>query len=370
MALIALGFLVVLFLVAIFARLLEPFDPDVQDLSASLQGPGAAHFLGTDLFGRDMLSRLIAATPITLSAAAQGLGIAVVGGVPLGLAAGFLGRAVDAIASRVNDALLAMPPLILALAIVGVLGRGLSNAMIAIGIVLAPRFYRIARGAAQSISAETYAEAARADGVSSWRLLWRHVLPNASGPLLIQVSFGIGAIITAEAGLSFLGLGVQPPQSSWGSMMRDAFGVVRQDSFPLIAPSVLITTTGRWRSAAAAARWVRRLAAAAWSPGFRATLLAGLWLLAMAVGTGIAYALHVMKPIVSSVRAVNEMTGFPVLGVVSVAFPSKAQSEFRSDVWRFSAAAACLMLGLAVALTLNWAGARLAIGVIKSLVST
>ena len=102
----------------------------------------------------------------------------------------------------------------------------------------------------------------------------------------------------------------------------------------------------------------------------RATLLAGLWLFAMAVGAGIAYALHVMKPIVSSVRAVNEMTGFPVLGVVSVAFPSKAQSEFRSDVWRFSAAAACLMLGLAVALTLNWAGARLTIGAAKSQVST
>src|SRR5262249_14598010 len=158
------------------------------------QGPGTAHLLGTDLFGRDTLSRLIAATPVTLQATVQGLGIAMLLGIPIGLAAGFLGGVLDSLVSRGADVLLSIPPLILALAIIAALGRGLTNAMTAIGIVLAPRFFRVARGAAQSIATEGYAEAARADGVSSWRLLWRHVLPNASGPLLVQVSFGVGTI--------------------------------------------------------------------------------------------------------------------------------------------------------------------------------
>jgi peptide/nickel transport system permease protein len=242
-AIVALVFLALLLLVAIFHKLLEPYDPNVQDLNASLQGPGSAHLLGTDLYGRDTLSRLIAATPVTLQAAAEGLGIAVLIGVPVGLAAGFLGGAFDAIVSRVADAFLSLPPIILALALIAVLGRGLTNAMVAVGIVLAPRFFRVARGAAQSIATEGYAEAARADGVSSWRLLWRHVLPNANGPLLVQISFGVGAIITTEAALSYLGLGVQSPQSSWGSMLRDAFQNVRQESFPLVPPAVLVTLT-------------------------------------------------------------------------------------------------------------------------------
>ena len=242
-ALVALGFLCLLVLVAIFSEALQPYDPNDQDLTAVLQGPSADHLLGTDSFGRDTFSRLIAATPVTLTAAGQALGLALLIGVPIGLAAGFIGGLLDSVASRVADAFLALPPIILALAIVGILGRGLTNAMIALGIVLAPRFYRVARAAAQSIATEGYAEAARADGVSSWRLLWRHVLPNASGPLLVQTSFAIGAIITAEAALSYLGLGVQQPQSSWGSMLRDAFDVVRQGAFPLLPPSVIITLT-------------------------------------------------------------------------------------------------------------------------------
>jgi len=181
-ALVALGFLCLLVLVAIFSEALQPYDPNDQDLTAVLQGPSADHLLGTDSFGRDTFSRLIAATPVTLTAAGQALGLALLIGVPIGLAAGFIGGLLDSVASRVADAFLALPPIILALAIVGILGRGLTNAMIALGIVLAPRFYRVARAAAQSIATEGYAEAARADGVSSWRLLWRHVLPNASGP--------------------------------------------------------------------------------------------------------------------------------------------------------------------------------------------
>ncbi len=242
-AVVALVFLILMIIVAVFARWFEPFDPNVQDLNLSLQGPGWSHLLGTDFYGRDTLSRLIAATPVTLTAAAQGLGIAAVLGLPIGLIAGYLGGLVDAVTSRIADGFLAMPPLLLAIAIVGVLGRGLSNAMIAVGITLAPRFFRVARAAAKSVQAEAYMEAAEADGCSSWRLLWRHVLPNSSGPLLVQASFTVGLVISAEASLSFLGLGVQIPQSSWGSMLHDAFAQIRQTNFGLYPPAVLIVLT-------------------------------------------------------------------------------------------------------------------------------
>lgn len=242
-AMVALAFVVLLTLVALLSDVLPLAEPDAQVLQNRLRGPSAENLLGTDSFGRDTLSRLVAATQVTMLAAAQALGVAVLLGVPLGLLAGFTGGLTDGVLSRVTDGFLSLPPLILALAIVGVAGPGLTNAMVAIGIVFAPRFYRVARSAAQSVARETYIEAVRADGCPTWRILLRHVLPNASGPLLVQASFAIGFIITAEASLSFLGLGVQLPTASWGSMLRDAFAFVRQDPFPTIPPAVMITVT-------------------------------------------------------------------------------------------------------------------------------
>lgn len=239
----ALVFLLFLIAVAVASPWLAPKDPDVQQLANRLQSPDGEHLLGTDSFGRDTLSRLLVASRVTLIAAAQGLGLAIVAGIPLGLLAGYVGSWIDAVLSRIADGLLALPPLILALAIIGILGPGLTNAMIAIGLVLSPRFFRVARSAAESVTHEGYIEAARADGCSPWRVLARHVLPNASGPLLVQASFGVGLVITAEAGLSFLGLGVQPPQSSWGSMIREGFDVVYEDTFMLIPPTVMVVVT-------------------------------------------------------------------------------------------------------------------------------
>lgn len=236
-------FLVALVVVAVIAPWVAPKDPDVQDLGNRLQAPGGDHLLGTDPFGRDTFSRLLVASRVTLLASVQGLGLAVVAGIPLGLLAGYVGSWLGAILSRIADGLLSLPPLILALAIIGILGPGLTNAMIAIGIVLAPRFFRVARGAAESVASEGYIEAAEADGCSPWRILSRHVLPNASGPLLVQASFGVGLVITAEAGLSFLGLGVQAPQSSWGSMIREGFDVVYEDTFMLIPPTLMVVLT-------------------------------------------------------------------------------------------------------------------------------
>ncbi|MGW4337502.1 ABC transporter permease [Rhodococcus koreensis] len=242
-AMVALGFIVLLVLVAAFGVYLPLPDPDTQVLADQHSGPTAAHLLGTDSFGRDILSRLVAATRVTMLASVQGLAVAVVLGVPLGLLAGYVGRVTDSVLSRFADGLLSLPPLIMALAILGVAGPGLTNAMIAIGIVLAPRFYRVARSAAQTVTRETYIEAVRADGCPTGRILGRHILPNASSPLLVQISFTIGFIITAEASLSFLGLGVQLPTASWGSMLRDAFAHIHEAWFPILPPAVMITVT-------------------------------------------------------------------------------------------------------------------------------
>ncbi|MDQ0382675.1 ABC transporter permease [Amycolatopsis thermophila] len=240
---IALGFLVLVALAAVLAPVLAPADPAAQDLVNQLQGPSSAHLLGTDNFGRDVLARALFGARVTLLAVIQALAIAGVAGIPLGLVAGFAGRWVDAVLSRISDALLSLPPLILALAIVGILGPGLTNVMIAIGVVLAPPLFRLARGAAQSITRETFVEACRAMGYSPWRIVWRHVLPNASSPLLVQLTFSAGVIIIAEASLSFLGLGVQPPDASWGTMLRDAFDAIYDSPWFMAAPAVLIVLT-------------------------------------------------------------------------------------------------------------------------------
>lgn len=240
---IALVILLIVAVVAILAPWIMTHDPAAQDLFARFQGPSAEHWLGTDNFGRDQFSRLILATRISVFASVQAMVLALVLGIPTGLLAGQIGGIIDSLLSRLADALLALPPLILALAIIGILGRGLTNAMIAIGIILAPRFFRIARGEAQSISYEDYIEAARADGVPTWRLVGRHVLPNASSPLLIQTSFSFGLVIIAEAGLSFLGLGAQSPTPSWGTMIRAGFEVARTTAFPIFPPAALVVIT-------------------------------------------------------------------------------------------------------------------------------
>ena len=232
----ALSVLLGLVLVAVFADVLAPADPDLQTISERLQGPSRTHLLGTDSFGRDLLSRLLEGSQVTLGATAMALAVAVGLGVPLGLAAGESRGWLDAGLSRLGDGFLALPPLILSLSIIGSLGPGLTNAMVAVGVSLAPRFFRIAQAAARSASQEQYVEALRADGLSRGRIVWRHLLPNCAGPLLAQTSFSIGTIVSAEASLSFLGLGVQPPQASWGSMIREASDQIRTDSWGILPP--------------------------------------------------------------------------------------------------------------------------------------
>lgn len=220
---VALSLLALLVFVAIAAPLVAPQDPTAQTLADRLQGPSAAHLLGTDNLGRDVLSRLIYAARLALLAPLIAVGVAVLIGVPAGLVAGLSGGWVDSVTGRIFDTLLSLPGLAFALAVVAVIGPGLVNAMVAMGIVFAPSLYRVVRGAALDVAAESYIESARAIGCSLRRVIWVHVLPNIAAPVLVQVTILMGVALLAEASLSFLGLGVQPPNSSWGSMLQVAY---------------------------------------------------------------------------------------------------------------------------------------------------
>jgi peptide/nickel transport system permease protein len=242
-AIVALVFLVLLVLVAILAPVLAPQDPNEQELIARLEGPGADHWLGADDFGRDQLSRLMYGARVSLTAALIAVAVGSVVGVPLGMLAGYRRGFVDAVLSRINDALMSVPALVLALTVVAALGRGLTNAMIAVGIIFIPRFFRIARAATQDVRHETFIEASQALGCSSARTLWRHVFPNVLSPLAVQISLGLGAAVTAEASLSFLGLGVEAPTASWGSMLNTAVSNISGGSHLVYAPGAIIALT-------------------------------------------------------------------------------------------------------------------------------
>lgn len=242
LALGASAFLLALVVVGLTHSLIEPYEPNRQAILDRLQGPSADHWLGTDALGRDHLSRLMAGTSVTLRAALLGTLVAALG-APLGLLAGYVRGKVDLALGIIADALLSIPPLLLAFGIVGFLGPGLTNAVVGVGVVLAPRFFRVARTAARSVGNQTFMEAARSVGCAPARLFFRHLVPNAAGPLIVQASVTVGTVVAAESGLSFLGLGVQPPQSTWGGMLRDAFALARTRPFALIAPSVMITLT-------------------------------------------------------------------------------------------------------------------------------
>jgi peptide/nickel transport system permease protein len=243
LALAAAIFLAAEVLIAVFASVVAPRNPARQVLFERLHGPSHAHWLGTDQFGRDALSRLVFGSRVSLGGAALAVVIAVTVGVSLGLFAGYAGRWIDNLVSRIMDIVMSVPALILAITIVGVLGPGLTNAMIAVGIATIPRFYRVARAQTQVVAGETFVEAARSIGFRQRTILWRHVLPNILSPVLVQVSLALGAAVTAEASLSYIGLGVQPPTASWGSMLREASPSMSQAPALVIAPGVVIALT-------------------------------------------------------------------------------------------------------------------------------
>ena len=209
-------------LLALFAPLIAPYDPTAQSWTSVRKPPSLAHWFGTDDVGRDVLARVIYGARASLLAGCISIAIAFGIGVPLGLIAGYLGGFIDALLSRIADAMLAIPFLILAIAFAAFLGPSLGNAMIAIGITRTPIFVRLTRGQVMAVKVEDYIEAARAVGNPRWRIALVHILPNILPALLVQATLSIATAIIAEAALSFLGLGQQPPAPSWGSMLNSA----------------------------------------------------------------------------------------------------------------------------------------------------
>ena len=236
------GFVViaVFVIVAVGAPLVAPFDPTATSWTLVRKAPSWAHWMGTDENGRDVLSRVIFGARASLLAGVVSVVIAAGIGVPVGLLAGFLGGKVDMVVGRLVDAMLACPFLILAIALAAFLGPALTNAMIAIGVTAAPVFVRVARGATMDAATNEYVEAARALGNPPWRVAVRHVAPNIVPPVLVQATLAIATAIIAEASLSFLGLGQQPPAPSWGSMLNSAQRFLSQAPWLAIFPGAAI----------------------------------------------------------------------------------------------------------------------------------
>lgn len=239
-AVASLVIIVAFVLVAVFAPQISPYDPTKADFLTVRKAPSAAHLLGTDDVGRDVLSRLIYGARASLMAGALSVVIAMVLGVPLGLIAGFYRGAVSELIMRFTDALLSFPFLILAVALAAAFGPSLTNAMIAIGVASAPTFIRLTRGQVLAVRAEEYVQAASALGAGDARVLWSHVLPNSLAPLLVQGTLTIATSIIAESSLSFLGLGVQPPTPSWGGMLNVAKNFMSQAPWMAIWPGLAI----------------------------------------------------------------------------------------------------------------------------------
>jgi peptide/nickel transport system permease protein len=232
---------IVLFVaLALLAPLIAPYDPLATSWGAIRRPPSAAHWFGTDEIGRDVASRVIFGAQASLLAGVVSVLISLSIGVPLGLLAGYAGGTVDMLISRIIDAVLACPFLILAIALAAFLGPSLTNAMIAIGISATPVFVRLTRGQTLAVKAEDFILAARAIGNPPWRIALRHVLPNVAPALIVQATLAIAAAVIAEASLSFLGLGQQPPAPSWGSMLNTAKNYVDNAPWMAIWPGVSI----------------------------------------------------------------------------------------------------------------------------------
>ncbi|OAT81842.1 peptide ABC transporter permease [Desulfotomaculum copahuensis] len=229
-----------LILAALLAPVLAPHNPLSGNIIDRLQAPSAAHWFGTDSQGRDVLSRIIYGSRISIQVGVISVGIALLIGTLIGAAGGYYGGWVDNVLMRVVDIMLAFPSILLAIAITAMLGPELKNAMIAIGVVNIPFYARIVRSTVLSVKETEYVEAARAIGGNDLRIIFRHVLPNCMAPVIVQTTMGIGTAILDAAGLSFLGLGAQPPTPEWGAMLSDGRSVMQQAPWMMFYPGLAI----------------------------------------------------------------------------------------------------------------------------------
>jgi ABC-type dipeptide/oligopeptide/nickel transport system permease subunit len=232
--------LTLLISLALVGPLIAPGGPNQLNPSDALQAPSTAHWFGTDELGRDVLARVAAAAPIAFYLTGASVLLAIVFGAPLGLVAGYAGGLVELSLMWLMDVLFSLPALLLALVVVGISGPSVNNAILAVAVVYIPRFARIARGSTRSISTRVYVEAARCLGAGGGRIVWRHVLPNILGPMIVQTSLALSTAELAHASLSFLGLGVQPPTADWGVMLAKARSLMTVAPWLAVFPSLAV----------------------------------------------------------------------------------------------------------------------------------
>lgn len=236
-------FLMVLVIISMIAPFIVPYDPMKQDLMKVMLSPSAQHWLGTDELGRDIFSRLLMGTKAAIQAGLFAILIPLCIGVPMGILSGYLGGVVDDIFMRIVDGIIAIPAILLALGITGALGISLWNAMIAIGIVFTPQFARLARGQTLQVRSEPYVEAAKISGAGAGWIMLKHIIPNIAPPIVIQASFNLSFAILVEASLSFLGMGAQSPQISWGNMIQQAYSMINMNAWMIVYPGLAIILT-------------------------------------------------------------------------------------------------------------------------------
>lgn len=235
--------LVLVVAVAVLGRWIAPYGANEIDVVNALQPPSGAHWFGTDELGRDVFSRVLRAAGVSLQVALVSVAFAFVVGVTIGIVSGYVRGLLDTVLMRLVDVMFAFPVLLLALAIVAIMGPGILTTMLAIGVVYTPIFARVARASALSVSVEPYVQVSRTMGTPWWYIMGRHVLPNVSGPLIVQTSLSLAFAILSEAALSFLGLGVQPPAPSWGRMLAEAQGFLGQAWWMGVFPGLAIFLT-------------------------------------------------------------------------------------------------------------------------------
>jgi peptide/nickel transport system permease protein len=230
-------------LIAFFGPLVAPYGPTTQISEVRLQGPSADHWFGNDQFGRDVLSRLLHGARISFQVGVIAVGISAIIGVVLGMIAGYFGGVIDSVISLLMDVLFAFPTILLAIALMTMLGNSIGNVMIAIGVVNAPTFMRVVRGSVLSVRQTTYVESALSIGATTPVILRRHVFPNITAPLIVHASLNFAAAVLTEASLSYLGLGNRPPSPSWGSMVSDSYGMLQLAPWAAVVPGVAIGIT-------------------------------------------------------------------------------------------------------------------------------
>ena len=242
-AMISLFFILFLVLVALFGSYFTPYNPIETNMTVALQPPSAAHWFGTDQLGMDIFSRIIAGTRVSLSVGLMAVAIALTVGVVLGAIAGYAGGWVDTVIMRCMDMMLAVPSILLAITLMAALGKGIDKAVIAISIVSIPEYARIVRGSILSIKENDYIAAAHVLGMSNFRIIFKHILPNVLSSIIVRATLGISGAILDTAALGFLGMGVQPPQAEWGDMLGRARGFIFQAPHTLLFPGIAITLT-------------------------------------------------------------------------------------------------------------------------------